>query len=192
MNCPTPLPSLRKICLAAALAFAAIARGQSASPAPAVSSPPQPSPVETDPAYHKLDFWLGDWEVFDFATKVRDGHNRIERVLKGAAIVENWADANGSEGKSWFYYYRPEKRWKQIWVTDGGMVKEKALVEEFPDGGVRFRGEIPRRDGTKITDQTTLTPLPEGRVRQVIEWSKDGGQTWETVYDAIYLHPTKS
>jgi hypothetical protein len=72
-------------------------------------------------------------------------------------------------------------------VTDAGAVKEKAQVEDAPAGSVRFRGEIPLRDGRKLLDQTTLTPLPDGRVRQVIEQSNDGGKTWRTVYDAIYV-----
>ena len=158
-------------------------------PPPVTAASAAPAPMETDAAYHQLDFWLGEWEVYDSATNQRDGHNRIEKALKGAVVIENWSDASGGEGKSWFYYYRPERRWKQVWVTDDGSVKEKSFVDGFTGGGVRFRGEIPRRDGRKIIDQTTLTPLPDGKVRQVIEWSKDGGRTWETVYNAIYLRP---
>ncbi len=125
-------------------------------------------------------------------TREVDGHDLIEKTLNGAAVVENWQDVNGHAGKSWFYYYRPEKRWKQVWVTDVGFVKEKALVEKFADGGVRFRGEIPLPDGRKRLDQTTLTPLPDGRVHQVIEQSPDGGDTWRTVYDAYYTRTAKS
>ena len=145
-------------------------------------------PTETDPAYHQLDFWLGDWEVTAGAGHVRDGHDLVEKVLKGAAIVEHWSDADGSEGRSWFYYHRAEKRWKQVWVTDSGFIKEKALIASFPDGGVRFRGEVALRDGSKVLDQTTLTPLPGGTVHQVIETSKDGGKSWVVGYDAIYTH----
>jgi hypothetical protein len=155
------------------------------------TAPAQKSLTETDPAYHKLDFWVGDWEVYTTGTNDRDGHDRVEKVLNGCAVVEHWVDANGGEGKSWFYYYRPEKRWKQIWVTDVGFIKEKALIEEFPNGGVRFRGEIPLRDGSKILDQTTLTPLPDGTVHQVIETSKDGGKTWTVGFDAIYRRGAK-
>lgn len=174
-----------------ALALCALALLPFAS-AFAQTSAPAPKPLtETDPADHKLDFWVGDWEVYTVGTKERDGHDRVEKVLNGCAVVEHWVDANGSEGKSWFYYYRPEKRWKQVWVTDVGFGKEKTLIAEFPDGGVRFRGEIPLRDGSKILDQTTLTPLPDGTVHQVIETSKDGGKKWAVNFDAIYTRGPK-
>lgn len=130
---------------------------------------------------------MGEWEVYDNFSRQLDGHNRIEKVLRGEAILENWSDANGSEGKSWFYFYRPEKRWKQVWVTDGGGVKEKAQVADAPAGSVRFRGEILLRDDRRLLDQTTLTPLPGGHVRQVIEQSRDGGASWQKVYDADYI-----
>jgi hypothetical protein len=153
-----------------------------------VPPPATPPTIETDAAYHRLDFWLGDWEVTASSGNQREGHDRVEKVLRGAAIVEHWSAASGGEGKSWFYYYRPEKRWKQVWVTDGGFVKEKALVEEFADGGVRFRGEVQAHDGTRVLDQTTLTPLPGGKVHQVIETSRDGGKSWVVGFDAVYTH----
>lgn len=144
-------------------------------------------PAAREAVQHVLDFWVGEWEVYDNASHQLDGHNRIEKVLKGEAIIEHWSDANGSAGKSWFYFYRPENRWKQVWVTDDGGVKEKAQVADAPAGSVRFRGEIPLPDKHKLLDQTTLTLLPDGRVRQVIEQSRDGGITWHTVYDANYI-----
>jgi hypothetical protein len=144
--------------------------------------------AETPPqqrGHHELDFWIGDWDVLD-----QQGHklgtNRIEEILNGAALLEHWRDVDGHEGKSWFYFYQQENRWKQIWVTDEGFVKEKAFVEKLPDGSTRFRGEIPLHDGRKILDQTTLTPLPDGSVRQVIERSEDGAKTWKISFDAIY------
>jgi hypothetical protein len=32
----------------------------------------------------------------------------------------------------------------------------------------------------------SLTPLPGGTVRQVIEESRDGGATWQVGFDAVY------
>ena len=150
----------------------------------AAACPARMPAAEPPAAHHELDFWLGDWDVL--AEGKQDGTNRIEQVLDGAALIEHWHGADGHEGRSWFYFYRPENRWKQIWVTDAGGVKEKVCVEIFLGGGVRFRGEIPLRDGRRLLDQTTLTPRADGTVRQVIEQSADGGRTWQVGYDAIY------
>lgn len=141
-------------------------------------------------APHRLDFWLGDWEVFSRAGP-KDGDNRIEKLLDGYAIQENWTELDGHEGKSWFYYHPGERHWKQVWVTDGGALKEKTESDDAPAGSVRFQGEAFAADGRRIADRTTLTPLPDGRVRQVIEQSRDGGRTWLTGYDAVYVRRTK-
>ena len=34
--------------------------------------------------------------------------------------------------------------------------------------------------------RTTLTPLPGGRVHQLIEWSNDDGRTWQTSFEGWY------
>jgi hypothetical protein len=139
----------------------------------------------SDAAYNKLDFWVGNWDVY--VSGKLDGTDVVEKILKHCAIVENWREADGSgEGKSLFYYVAATKSWKQVWVTDAGPLKEKQLIAEFPDGGVRFQGEILDRDGTSHLDRTTLTPLPGGKVHQVIEISHDAGKTWQTTYDAEY------
>ncbi len=62
---------------------------------------------------HRLDFWLGHWVVTNAADGSPAGRNRIEATLQGAAIVEDWSGIGGDEGKSWFYFYRPENRWKR-------------------------------------------------------------------------------
>jgi hypothetical protein len=147
-------------------------------------APAQASPVcDSIPAYHLLDFWIGVWEVKEKDVVV--GHNRIEKFAAGCALIENWLDVNGEEGKSLFYYLRGRKDWKQVWVQPGG-VKEKRLIARYPDGAVRFQGELPRADGSIVLDRTTLSPLPDGRVRQVIETSIDGGRTWDVGFDAYY------
>ena len=86
------------------------------------------------------------------------GSDRIEKILDGCAVVENWTAADG---------------------------KEKTLVAGDDDGGVRFQGEIPVAGGGSYFDRTTLTPLPDGTVHQVIEVSRDG-ETWQAVFDAVY------
>jgi hypothetical protein len=151
---------------------------------------PTPHPCAGAPDYHKLDFWVGTWDVYDNHDGTLNGTDVVEKIVGGCAIMENWREADGTgEGKSLFDYQRTKKQWKQVWVTDAGPIKEKHLIEELQDRGVRFQGEIPHPDGKSHLDRTTLTPLPGGRVHQVIEISCDTGKTWETGFDAEYRRP---
>ncbi|MDB4908813.1 MAG: tetratricopeptide repeat protein [Gemmatimonadetes bacterium] len=142
-----------------------------------------------DSTYAVLDFWLGRWTVVDSAGR-KQGEDVIERVLDGCAVTEKWTDADGSLGQGLFYYEPEQRRWKQVWVTTRatqlGGLKEKSLIARFPDGGTRFQGELLSPRGV-ILDRTTLTPMPDGRVHQVIEISVDGGRTWIVNFDAIYV-----
>jgi hypothetical protein len=128
------------------------------------------------PEYHALDFWLGSWDVAAENGSF-DGDNVIAPILAGCALRETWTEESGGRGESLFFYDRAQKRWKQVWVTTEGAWKEKAQIEA-PKGSLRFQGEVPRRAGGVALDRTTLTPLDDGRVRQVIERSNDGGATW--------------
>jgi hypothetical protein len=134
-----------------------------------------------------LDFWIGEWTVTAAAQRI--GQSRIERVLDGCAIIEHWQDAKGGTGKSLFYPAPPHGVWHQVWVTNRaihpGGVKEKRLIARYADGAVRFQGEVATPDGI-ILDRTTLTPRGRGTVRQLIEVSRDGGQSWTPSFDAIY------
>lgn len=144
-----------------------------------------------DPAFAQLDFWVGDWEVFVGDQKV--GDDRVEKVQDGCAITEQWRAANGGTGQSLFYVEPESRRWHQVWVTGRalapGGVKEKRLVERTDGGGLRFQGEVRDAAGNAWLDRTTLTPLPDGRVRQHIEISTDDGMNWRTTFDAVYRRP---
>ncbi|MCK5438722.1 MAG: hypothetical protein KAI97_02200 [Gemmatimonadetes bacterium] len=148
----------------------------------------QAPPCGEEPALGRLDFWLGDWVVTVGEEQV--GTNRIEKILDGCAVMEHWMSATGGKGKSLFYYQSVTQTWKQVWVTQfalgQGGLKEKELVETHGSAGVRFQGEIPLAEGGFYLDRTTLTPRLDGTVRQVIQISRDGGESWETTFDAVY------
>lgn len=141
----------------------------------------------SDPTFNILDFWVGEWIVRVDGEKV--GENRIEKVLSGCAIVEHWTDLSGAEGMSLFYYVSALDEWRQVWVTQTprspGGVKEKVMRARLVSGAVQFEGDIPLSGGGSYVDRTTLTPLEDGTVRQVIEVSRDRS-LWETVFNAVY------
>jgi hypothetical protein len=136
--------------------------------------------------YRQLAFWVGTWDVRLEGSDTIVGTNTIETTLNGCAILEHWTDARGARGKSLFYYHREDKVWKQVWVTDAGRIKEKRMLTESSSTVVIFQGEVRRDDGTRVLDRTTLTDLGNGRVRQRIAQSGDGGATWDSGFDAIY------
>jgi hypothetical protein len=176
-----PLPHVSRLAFVTAVLLAptaGITRGRA-------QSAPR---CEDDPTFQMLDFWVGEWNVFVGEQQV--GTNRIEKVLSGCAVIEHWRDAAGGEGKSLFYYHAAAGAWKQVWVTENplvpGGVKEKQLIATLEGGAIRFQGTISLPNGGSYLDRTTLTPLDDARVRQVIEINRDG-QTWEVGFDAIYV-----
>ena len=65
-------------------------------------------------------------------------------------------------------------------------MKEKTHMATMPGGATQFQGELEHPRIVKYLDRTTLTPLDESEVKQVIEISRDGGETWQTTFDAVY------
>lgn len=174
--------------LASAAITALVAAGFTVS-APGARAQERPRACDDVDGYHELDFWVGEWDVYVGDRQV--GTNRIEKILNGCAIMEHWTSSAGEQGKSLFYYNPMTDRWRQVWVTGRstaiGGVKEKELIERPGDNSLRFQGTIRLPDGGSYLDRTTLIPLANGRTRQVIETSSDGGATWETRFDAIYV-----
>lgn len=140
---------------------------------------------------HLLDFWFGTWEVRE-ANGTLAGRDVVRPILHGCAVEEVWHGVDaGDEGQSLFLFDAFSGRWRQTWVTtqatQRGGLKYKDLVAHYPGGGVRFQGLLPGApSAATILDRTTLSPLPDHRVHQVIAVSRDGGDTWQVTFDAIY------
>jgi hypothetical protein len=177
---------MRALLMAATFATAmALATGNSRPQSQ--DSVPQSCASQT--AFHLLDFWVGIWRVTSGG--VYAGTDVVTAELSGCAVIERWSDADGSHGISLFLYDSFAGRWTQTWVTDRathvGGLKFKTLVAQYPNGGTRFQGMLPEPRGKKpILDRTTLTPMQDGTIAQVIEISTDGGTSWTKTFDATY------
>jgi hypothetical protein len=135
-------------------------------------------PHGSHPEQRHFDFWVGTWDVED-----KDGHrlgrNRIEPLLGGAVLQENWEGEKGGRGTSLNAWLPGKKVWRQTWVDDQGGVLDL-------EGGLK-EGRMVMEGGTEAQrDRISWTPLPDGRVLQLWEQSKDGGRTWTRSFEGYY------
>ena len=127
--------------------------------------------------YRQFDFWVGEWDVQVAGQTAAS--SRIEKLLDGCIVQENWMPPNAPGGKSWNFYNAQTQKWEQVWLAGGNVLK---LEGEFRDGAMRLEGV---RQST--IDRITFTPLEGHRVRQVWDRSTDGGKTWSVSFDGVYV-----
>ena len=157
---------------------------------PETASHAQAAPC-TNPEYKQFDFWLGDWEVFDFSSGKQGplaGTNRVVKALGNCVVQENWKGSQGGNGSSFNMYQPLEQKWHQTWVDDSGTLL--LLKGEFRDAKMVLEGKHPgQRAGETISERITWNQVngnPD-QVRQRWEQSRDGGSTWQIAFDGLYV-----
>jgi len=165
------------------LVFAAYAIATLLSPARAdTPAPPGKPPGCTAAPHRQFDFWLGDWDVTDGTGKAA-GRNRIVALHDGCALQESWSGRGGFSGTSLNAYDAERGKWHQTWVDNNGGVLQ--LDGEFAGGRMVLKGET-LDEGKKVLQRISWQLLPDARVRQLWESSKDGGATWTVAFDGYY------
>lgn len=139
------------------------------------------------PEHRQFDFWIGDWEVFDFSSGQKGapaGTNLVTKEFKGCVIQEHWTGSQGGHGGSFNTYQPSEQKWHQVWVDDSGTFLN--LIGEFKDGAMVLSDEQP---GVTLTNRITwsLVSNDPDQVRQLWQQSRDGGKTWSVAFDGLYL-----
>ena len=74
----------RRVVLIAAAMLAALPGGPAGA---ALEQSTAPATCDT-PQHHRLDFWLGDWQVFDAATQQLVAVDRVEKSYAGCVVTE--------------------------------------------------------------------------------------------------------
>ncbi|MGB8634570.1 MAG: hypothetical protein WCD66_13870 [Rhodanobacteraceae bacterium] len=139
--------------------------------------------------HHQFDFWIGNWQVTNPAGKVV-GHNRVERIENGCGIQENWRSTTGVTGRSINAWSRQDGRWHQTWLGSGGMLLQ--LAGGLRDGSMVLEGKTAGADGKNVRQRISWTPQANGRVRQHWQQSRDGGESWTTVFDGLYTRSAQA
>jgi len=154
-----------------------------AGPAPARAPSPPGPPACAASQYRQLDFWVGDWDVFDTARGFKAGTSRIEKVMNGCSIKESYDAPNAPSGPyagtSYSSYDAKDGKWRQFYVD----VKGNASLYVGGMEGADMVLVAPVRSGVQ---RMTYRPHPDGSVEQIGLISTDRGKSWGPAYDLIY------
>jgi hypothetical protein len=136
-------------------------------------------------AYRKFDFWLGQWEIEDFAggePPVDGGDDIITSELGGCAVFENYA-GGGFVGRSMNTLDPLTGQWHQHWSDNTGVVLD--LTGAPTATGMLLEGTRPTPAGGSIADRIEWTPLSPTEVRQLWQFTNSGGPV-TVQFDGLY------
>ena len=134
-----------------------------------------------------FDFWVGNWNA-TWKTpdgKVAKGTNRIEKILGGTVIQENFSDEQQSFlGTSISVYNPQQKLWHQAWADNqGGYFDFEGAI----DGEKRiFRTKLREVNGARIVQRMVFYDIKPDAFNWDWELSKDGGNTWQLQWQINY------
>lgn len=179
-RCMSDTPRAIAACLASVLCLAFFAQ-------PVAAQPPQPAPCAQDPNFRAFDFWVGEWEVtpVNLPAGRPKPQSRIEKILGDCVILEHWMPAGNPGGKSFNIYNRARRQWEQTWVDASGSVVY--FTGQARDGAMEYTSTTPLPNGGTQLGKMSYYRVAADSVRQVWQQSTDGGKTWTTAFDGMYV-----
>jgi len=149
-----------------------------------VASSPAVATSCSGPKYRQLDFWIGDWDVFDSDRLDRAvARAHISRILDGCVLLEDYAETNGVHGQSFNIYDASVGVWRQTWVTNRGQFL--FLNGNATGTQMVFAGTDRTADSTERQVRGTWEPINDG-VREFAVRSTDSGKTWVPWFDIVF------
>jgi len=109
----------------------------------------------------------------------------ITSAASGCAVMEHWMPKQGAGGVSINWLEPTDGKWHQQWVGGDGWIA--GFVGGYADGMMTMMATAPRKTPQgEVQDKMTYQLLPEGRVRQRVLNSSDGGKTWTVAFVGDY------
>ena len=135
------------------------------------------------PEYRSFDFFVGDWDAFDFDNpSKRVARNRVTRILDDCVVLEDYQDTEGHHGQSFSIYDESRKVWHQTWVTNHGSL---LIIEgNMRDGEMVLEGTDRTADGKERHVRGIWKPMSAG-VRETAVTSTNG-KTWKPWFDIAF------
>jgi hypothetical protein len=153
------------------------------------TAPAPPPPIDCPDADHSaFNFWVGDWDVRATGTDTVVARSVISSTAGGCAIEEDYRQTIGPGGVPTTYHgvsfstfdQRRGGVWRQFYMDSNGAVT--VFEGGLRDGAMVL--EAPGRGGA--VQRMTVSPEPDGSVRQRGESTTDGGASWTPGYDFTY------
>ena len=146
-------------------------------------------PCRADTNSHQLDFWVGDWDVTQWANPSQPagsgGFNHVHPILEGCVVLEEWTSANGGRGSSMNFWDTNRLKWRQVWNDDANNSLD--YEGEYRDKAMRFEGWTRGAKGERVMQKLTFFNISADTVRQLFEQSTDSGKTWVNTFDGRYV-----
>jgi hypothetical protein len=170
-------------------ALAALLAASLARPAAALEQTSAPATCD-QPQHHQLDFWVGDWQVYDGATKKLVAYDRVAKSYEGCVIEERLAFLTDM-------YRRPGvnarlagvainrfdgESWLQMWADNqwGAILLRGALNA---DGDMEFQSVTPSRH----RDVKLIYRMHTDGVLEVLQYVAPAGSgKWTQYGDLLY------
>ena len=135
------------------------------------------------PEYRQFDFWVGDWDAFEIDSSAKVARTRIDLMLDGCVLHEDYEGVDGHKGQSFSIYDASRKVWHQSWVTNRG---ELLTIEgTLTNGEMVLRGMNRVAGGAERRIRGTWKPVTRG-VRETAVISMDAGKTWKPWFDLVF------
>jgi ketosteroid isomerase-like protein len=134
-------------------------------------------------AFRQFDFWLGDWDAYDLNKQGIVARTRVDPILDGCVLREDYEAANGMHGQSFTLYDQSRKIWHQSWVTNRGQLL--VIEGQRKDGEMVLAGADLTAEGKERRVRGVWKPVTDG-VRETAVISTDAGTTWQPWFDIIF------
>jgi hypothetical protein len=121
----------------------------------------------TEPAYRAFAFWTGQWDVYDVGGQSRIASARIDPILAGCVVCEDYQRFDGQNGQSFTIYDAARHVWHQSWVTNRGELLE--IEGSMRDGAIVLTG----KDCSAGTLVRGIWKPEQGNVRETADTSAD-------------------
>ena len=142
------------------------------------------------PQHHQLDFWVGDWQVFDTETNQMVAFDRVEKHSEGCIVQENLTFLTDMYRRPGVKYRLAGigvnrfdgENWLQMWADNQwGAIFLRGAPDA--DGNMVFVTVIPSR---KRDVKLVYENRPDGTVRILQYITPAGTAKWVQYGDLIY------